>query len=76
MHRPARPCPCFGGTGIDFIGVFDNRRYDKFGSQQRSRVNPSIRGLECLILQVLGDARQPRSYANAIPEAAYLARQI
>ena len=28
------------------------------------------------LVQVLGDARQPRSYANAIHEAAYLARQI
>ena len=27
-------------------------------------------------LQVIGDARRPRSYANAIHEAAYLARQI
>lgn len=29
-----------------------------------------------LKLQVLGDAREPRSYGNAIHEAAYLARQI
>ena len=27
-------------------------------------------------VHVIGDARQPRSYANAIHEAAYLVRQI
>jgi hypothetical protein len=27
-------------------------------------------------VQVVGDARTPRSYGNAIHEAAYLARQI
>ena len=27
-------------------------------------------------VQVIGDARQPRSYGNAIHEAAYLARRI
>ena len=64
MHRPERPCACFD-AGIDFIGVFDNGRYDKFGSRQRSRASPSVRGLEHLIPQVLGEARQPRSYANA-----------
>jgi 2,4-dienoyl-CoA reductase-like NADH-dependent reductase (Old Yellow Enzyme family)/thioredoxin reductase len=31
---------------------------------------------EDITLHVVGDARQPRSYANAIHEAAYLARQI
>ena len=29
-----------------------------------------------ITLQIIGDAREPRSYANAIHEAAYLARQI
>ena len=27
-------------------------------------------------VQVIGDAREPRSYANAIQEAAYLSRQL
>ena len=38
-----------------------------------------IRGwpaLERPLLQVIGDARQPRSYGNAIHEAAYLVRQL
>lgn len=35
----------------------------------------ALRG-EGFTLHVIGDARQPRSYANAIHEAAYLVRQI
>jgi 2,4-dienoyl-CoA reductase-like NADH-dependent reductase (Old Yellow Enzyme family)/thioredoxin reductase len=33
-------------------------------------------GRQTFEIQVIGDARQPRSYANAIHEAAYLARKI
>jgi pyruvate/2-oxoglutarate dehydrogenase complex dihydrolipoamide dehydrogenase (E3) component len=46
--------------------------------QGRKASNALVRELQGtkLPVQVIGDARKPRSYANAIHEAAYLARQI
>jgi pyruvate/2-oxoglutarate dehydrogenase complex dihydrolipoamide dehydrogenase (E3) component len=38
-------------------------------------LSSALHGKE-IVVQVLGDARQPRSYGNAIHEAAYLARRI
>lgn len=44
----------------------------------RTPNNGLVRELERhgLVVQVIGDAREPRSYANAIHEAAYLARRL
>lgn len=46
--------------------------------QGRSPANGLVEALtgKGFTLHVIGDARKPRSYANAIHEAAYLARQI
>jgi 2,4-dienoyl-CoA reductase (NADPH2) len=46
--------------------------------QGRQPANGLVKALtgKAFTLHVLGDARKPRSYANAIHEAAYLARQI
>lgn len=46
--------------------------------QGRQSSNSLAKALETqpITLHVVGDARRPRSYANAIHEAAYLARQI
>lgn len=46
--------------------------------QGRRPLNALVKALagKGLVVHTLGDARTPRSYANAIHEAAYLARQI
>jgi DNA-binding LacI/PurR family transcriptional regulator len=53
---------------VDTLIVCQGRRpNDDLAKELRGRGFP---------VQVIGDARAPRSYANAIHEAAYLVRQI
>ncbi|HTO32286.1 MAG TPA: FAD-dependent oxidoreductase [Pararhizobium sp.] len=78
-----------GSTEADFAPEIDARDEDAgaiesiacdtvifaLGRQPNDELVASLRG-QRVPVQVIGDARSPRSYGNAVHEAAYLARQL